>query len=238
MPDRPDPERSSIVVLIADDHHLIREAVKPHLRRLAREVVFLEAGTYEDVLKFGYGLKRPPGGPDIALVDLDMPDSLPEDRFKGLRETCQALPDTAVVVFSGADDAETIAAALQCGARGYVPKSVQGRSLTSAIRLVLDGEVYVPVEATRHLGAIQTPPAGDASNPFKRLTSQEHTSMEHMVNGLTNKEIARLMSLQEVTVKMHLRNAYRKLGVANRVSAVRLAVTSGFAGAIETTGTE
>ena len=72
-------------------------------------------------------------------------------------------------------------------------------------------------------------PTGGPADIFKSLTSQEYTSLRYMVDGMTNKVIAHRMSLQEVTVKMHLRNAYRKLGAANRVAAVRIAVEAGLA---------
>ena len=223
------PGEPDLIILFADDHQLIREAVKPYLRTLGANVRILEAASYEEVLTWGGPQQDPGNRPHLVLLDLSMPGCSDTDPMAALRTVVQALPDTKLVVFSGSDDTATIAAALKTGARGYVPKTVQGRSLVAALRLVLDGEIYVPVEAMRSAMQVPKPVEVPAAPPdvISFLTRQELTSLGLLVKGMSNKQIARVMTLQEVTVKMHLRNAYRKIGASNRIDAVRIALEHG-----------
>ncbi|MGE3476389.1 MAG: LuxR C-terminal-related transcriptional regulator [Rhodospirillaceae bacterium] len=224
----PTTKLSRLKVILADDHELIREAVKPYLRKLAENVDILEAASYDEVCAFG----AETGAVDLVLIDLDMPGYDEAAPFKKMSDVRAAVAKAPIVVFSGSEDRETIAAALNHGVRGFVPKSMRGQSLVNALQMVLWGEIYVPPQMA--LGA----PAGDAPAPDgaagksaaeAKLSPREADSLRLLVRGLTNKEIGREMGLQEVTVKMHLRNAYRKIGATNRIEAVRIAVETNFA---------
>lgn len=215
-------------IILADDHELIREAVKPYLFQISKNVSIIEASTYDEVVAAGKRALAAGEPVPLALIDLHMPGSRDGDLFAGLRMVCEALPGTAVVIFSASEDGQTIAAALKSGARGYVPKTSRGRSLVTALKLVVAGEIYVPpsmvadVFADRPPTEPREPSAGGI--PSSPLSPREAESLRLLTEGKTNKEIARELGLQDVTVKMHLRNAYRKIGATNRIEAVRIAI--------------
>ena len=215
-------------IILADDHELIREAVKPYLLRLAPEVSIREASSYDEVLELGKRAAEASEGISLALLDLHMPASGNNKGLAGLRQVCAAMPATAVVIFSSNEDGQVIAAALSNGARGYIPKTTQGRSLVNALKLVMDGEIYVPLSMVKSVFSGQAPraaPAEEAPATLEsRLSPREAESLRLLIRGMTNKEIARELALQDVTVKLHLRNAYRKIGATNRIEAVRIAL--------------
>lgn len=218
-------------IILADDHELIREAVRPYLMQLGESLSVWEGGTYDDVLavakKAGDAREPVP----LVLLDLHMPGYGDDDMFDGLRRVCKSFPQSAVVIFSSNEDGQTITGALQNGARGYVPKTTRGRSLVNALKLVMDGEVYVPQSLFKDGFTPQTPstpPDQDKAGLVSLLSPREAHSLRLLIRGMTNKEIARELSLQEVTVKMHLRNAYRKIGATNRIEAVRMALEQKF----------
>ena len=217
-------------IIVADDHELLREAVKPHLRQLDADISIWEASTYPEVLTLSQKAQAEKIDVDIVLLDLQMPGQDNGDRFAGLRQVQEAFPNTAVVIFSSHDDRPTVTAAIQNGASGFVPKSMRGKSLISALRLVLDGEIYLPPLLAENASLLPLNGSGENSivDPFSLLSERESTALRHAVKGKTNKEIARELGLQEVTVKLHLRNAYRKIGATNRVGAVRLALKYGY----------
>ncbi len=109
------------------------------------------------------------------------------------------------------------------GAAGFLPTTLGAEALLSAVRLVLSGERYLPAEllAAEVLPRSGRAPSGGAEDdPFERLSGREAEVLERLLDGLTNKEIGRALDVQEVTVKLHLRSVYRKLGVKNRAQAV------------------
>ena len=224
------PHSKPTNIILADDHALIREALRPYLRLLAEGLEVLEAGTYAEAV----GRKAELEGKQvaIALVDLQMPDISEEDPFSSVRNICGQLKNTAVVIFSGSDDAETIGQALRCGARGFIPKSTPGRSIVNILRLVLSGERYIPPSVLEHVLPADKRPGEDNLRPMNHppgtLSDREEESLRLLLKDMTNKEIARELAVQGGTVKLHLRNAYRKIGASNRIDAVRIAIERGF----------
>lgn len=208
-------------ILFADDHELIREAVKPYLMQLVENVKVAEAGSYGQAFDVATKLKASDAHLLLVLLDLTMPGLPSDDIFSGLRKIKLILPDIPLVVFSGNEDPNVIREAIASGAQGFVPKSTRGRSLVNALRLVLAGEVYVPPVMAAAAAAAE--PVAAAQAP-EELSARELESLRMLVRGMSNKEIARELGLQAVTVKLHLRKAYRKIGAANRLEAVRIAV--------------
>ncbi len=209
-------------ILVADDHELIREAVKPYLLQLVENPKLVEASSYGEAFEVCSRLKAEDARVILVLLDLTMPGAADGDAFLGLRKIKQILPSAPVVNFSGTEDPAAISEALRNGAQGFIPKSTRGRSLVNALRLVLAGEIYVPpVMATAAADAAQ---AANAPSSSEELSARELESLRMLVRGMSNKEIARELGLQAVTVKFHLRKAYRKIGATNRVDAVRIAV--------------
>jgi two-component system response regulator DegU len=192
-------------VLIADDHRLMLEAI-----HLALD----ESDDFEVVAETTVGSQVLPlvgrTSPDLVLLDISMPE------MDGL--TCLDLirkrhPETTVVILSGNDETETIRSALARGAKSFVGKQIDPRDLPSALRLAAQGAVFQALEAEPASTQTEAKTAG--------LTPSEQRVLEALARGLSNKEIAKELWLTPQTVKFHLTNIYRRLGVANRTEAVR-----------------
>jgi two-component system response regulator DegU len=192
-------------VLLADDHRLILDATRLVLEQEDDIEVIGEATTGSQVLPL---IART--NPDLVLLDIRMPEM---DGLTCLDRIRKAHPDVMVVVLSGCDDRETISSALARGARSFIGKLIDPRDLPSALRLVAQGAVYNSMSAIPTQGDVEAESAG--------LTPSEQRVLEALARGLTNKEIAQELWLTPQTVKFHLTNIYRRLGVANRTEAVR-----------------
>jgi DNA-binding NarL/FixJ family response regulator len=192
-------------VLLADDHRLILEATRLVLEDADDIEIVGEATTGSQVLPL---VART--NPDLVLLDIRMPEM---DGLTCLDRIRKAHPNVMVVMLSGCDDPETISAALARGARSFIGKLVDPRDLPSALRLVAQGAVYNAV------GSVPAPQDTEAESAG--LTPSEQRVLEALARGLSNKEIAQELWLTPQTVKFHLTNIYRRLGVANRTEAVR-----------------
>lgn len=204
-------------VIVADDHALIRELLERQLKELDADVRVFHAGTLQQVLE----LTRTTERLDLILLDLRMPGM---NGFAGLQAVRQKRPQVPVAILSGQIDPQTIREALQAGAAGYLPKTMRAAGMLNALRLILDGERYVPESA---LSPSAAPGTGEttAAAEFSR---RERDVIKQLMLGHTNKEIARDLQIEEVTVALHLRSIYRKLAVRNRTQAVRLLMERGW----------
>ena len=154
--------------------------------------------------------------PDVVVLDVRMPGI---DGLGCLDRIMARYPRTKVVILSADSDPDRIAAAFAHGACGYVVKSIDVADLASAIRQAVKGTAY------HALGL--TAVSDDDASPAARLTDRELTTIKLMVRGLSNKAIGQELWVTEQTVKFHLTNIYRKLGVANRTEAARWAFRHG-----------
>jgi DNA-binding NarL/FixJ family response regulator len=184
----------------------------------------LETTTYPETVALAGDL---PEGfiPDCILLDLEMPGIPGGDSIAGVREICELFKPSRVVVFSGTHDGPTVAQALKAGAAGYLPKTASAKTFIAALNFVLSGETYVPPIA---VDAVSPPPAPKPAQSL--LTEKEYAALQRLISGMTNKEIARELEVQEITIKVWLRSAYRKIGASNRIDAVRIAMDRGLVG--------
>jgi DNA-binding NarL/FixJ family response regulator len=208
-----------VKVILADDHSLVRDSLRQYVMTLADSIEVCEAASLPEVLTFAHGQGRI----DLILLDLQMPGMT---GMNSVAEVRTAFPAAKIVIISATTDSQVIGAALRVGVNGYIPKTMHGKSLVTALRLVLDGEQYVPAELLNAASA-QPPSAfgahpGDATETLSRLSPREAMVMRLLIAGKSNKEIGRELDLQEVTVKVHLRNIYRKIRATNRTEAVRI----------------
>ncbi|MHB1207171.1 MAG: response regulator transcription factor [Rhodospirillaceae bacterium] len=204
-------------IILADDHQLVRDGLKPYLERLAEKVDVLEVSSLDEALL----LAPPKEAVNLVLLDLGMPGM---NGVGGVARAVAAFPGVPVVVISGHYEAPYVRGALENGALGFIPKTTSGKSMVSALKLVLDGETYVPpllIDA-------KSSEVLSADNPLSKLSTRELEILRLLIDGNTNKEIARALELQEMTIKVHLRNAYRKIGAGNRADAVRIAFQHGW----------
>lgn len=206
-------------ILHADDHRLLREGLKPFLYELA------EAVEVVGVNDFGGAEIAAREAPfDLVLLDLLMPGMTV---VSGLERMHELLPGIPVVILSGSVDPHDVRLAVDHGAAAYLPKTMSSAALLNALKLVLAGERHFPSFAFGGGEGAATEFVNAGAKPQPELTERERTIIRMMAEGATNKEIARVLSLEEITIKVHTRRLYRRLGAANRAEAVRLAVEQG-----------
>ncbi|SIS90203.1 response regulator [Insolitispirillum peregrinum] len=208
-------------ILLADDHTLVRQGLMPFFKALDPDVEVVEASTLDEALEAAQGA----GVLDLILLDLKMPGMR---GTQGLVAMVKAYPSVPVVILSGSVEAADVMSCADGGAAGYLPKTLNSTAMINALRLVLSGERYFPSFAFSAPRKPSEDAEPDTSNPLSQLEEREKLILGMVVEGRTNKEIARALDLQEVTIKVQTRNIYRKLGAANRSQAVRIAMENGW----------
>lgn len=203
-------------ILLADDHDLVRDTIEEFLKRLTDDLQVSHAATLPQALD----VLRKSGDFDLVLLDLRMPGMNGLAGFKAVQAESGTAP---VVIISGETNPDIVRSALQAGAAGFVPKTMRGTAMLNALRLVLAGERYVPDILLAEQAARPEAVAGGEQGPAL-LTRRERDVMRLLVQGLSNREIAGSLKVEVVTVALHLRSIYRKLGVTSRTQAVRMAL--------------
>jgi two-component system response regulator DevR len=204
-------------VAIADDHRLMLDGIKRALETAPDIKVVGEAMSGEEMLTI-----VPRVRPDVVILDLRMPKG---DGLTTLAQLRKSHPDLKVIILSMFEDSEHIDQALHQGAAGYVVKSINPLDLPSTIRQVVEGTVYHPRGRGAATGASgATPTSGGYPGG---LTERELSILRLVAEGLSNLDIAGKLYVTEQTVKFHLSNIYRKLGVGNRTEATRYAYRNG-----------
>jgi len=194
-------------ILIADDHELVRDAIAAYLSAVD-EFNILTAADFDQAMATMGGLDSI----DLLILDYNMPGM---NGLRGLELAQRNYPHAKVALMSGVANKDVATKAMDQGAHGFIPKSLSAASMVNAIRFVLSGERYFPFDFAP---AQATPREG-----FGDLSEREMQTLEQLCIGLSNKEIARNLDIQEVTVKLHVKNVLAKLGVANRTQAALLA---------------
>jgi DNA-binding NarL/FixJ family response regulator len=204
-------EQQMTRILIADDHPLVRGALRQAVANAVAGAEIVECGSLEDVTK------SLDGNPDVDLVLLDL--AMPGVRgFSGLMVLRAQYPGAPVVVVSGKEERSVIRLCIDFGASGFIPKSTDMETMQGAIRSVLAGEVWVPADID-----LNGPVDRDAVDSVRRLASltpQQVRVLMMLSEGLLNKQIAYELSVSEATVKAHVSAILQKLGVESRTQAV------------------
>lgn len=215
-------------LLIADDHTLFRDALVQYIERAEPDASVLLSKDLPGVFDI---LREEKVFPDLILLDLKMPGM---NGMEGLARLREEYPDVAVSLMSGTAENEDVRRAINMGAMGYFPKTLSGKALLKAIQLVLAGEKFLPIDnksneimSSYYDGRKpkERPPSygessyGENSPDKMNLTAREQEVLSFLLDGLSNKEIARSLDLQVVTVKLHVRGIFRKLGAKNRTQA-------------------
>lgn len=211
-------------ILITHDHVLFRDGLRSLLEPLAEVVDFLEASTLEEALDLCSGEERL----DLILLELGAPGVNGISGLRALRERAGQVPIVALGASRRRDD---VILALESGARGYIPRTANGKLLLSALRLVLSGEIYLPSMLLAD-GGPEGAPQGDGlgpplSGPLARLTRRQREVLMLLAQGRSNADIAEALGVELNTVKNHLKAIFKALGVNNRTQAVIEAVRAG-----------
>jgi DNA-binding NarL/FixJ family response regulator len=209
--------KKALRVLIADDHEMVRVAMRYALSGLADAIEWRDAG---DAAQAQAILEQDPAI-DLALVDINMPGS---DGIAWIRAMRQAHPTLPLLVISASEDPRTVRMLIDLGVAGFIPKSDPSAVILQAVRLVLAGGTYAPLRLLAHdavsAHAATAARAPDAIPTVTGLTGRQQEVLALLARGLPNKLIARELGLSESTVKVHLLAIYRVLSVRNRTEAV------------------
>jgi DNA-binding NarL/FixJ family response regulator len=215
-----------IKVLLVDDHALFRDGMRYVLQQLADEVEILDTGNFTEALH----LANANPNLDLALLDLNMPDS---QGVPSLQLFHQRFPDVPLVVVSGSDQREDIENVMNLGAMGFISKMSASKVMLSALRMVLDGGVYVPPQLLQQ--AVAKLDTGKALQDKRSqragkygLTPRQLEVLQFIGAGLSNKDISVKLNLAEGTVKIHVAAIYQALHVGTRIEAVATAQRFGF----------
>jgi DNA-binding NarL/FixJ family response regulator len=207
---------TTIRVLIAEDHQLLREGIRSLLRGEADIEVVAEASDGLEALQ-----RAAEVGPDLVVMDAGLPGLSGIEATRRLRDSRPELP---VLVLSMHDDPQTVDQALHAGARGYVLKGLGVADLCQAIRAVHRGEFYLsPQLAERTLQGYLSP-RGQSVDP---LSPREREVLQLIAEGYTSPQIAERLGLSRRTVENHRTNLMSKLGIRTVAGLVRYALREG-----------
>ena len=200
-------------ILLADDHDLVLETL----------AAFLKAEGQFEVKTCGSldaALERIGNDPkyDLVLLDYNMPGM---NGLEGLQKAIAASFGQPVALMSGTANKTIAQDAIDAGAIGFLPKTIAAKSMVNAVKFMAIGETYVPLEFLNAEEAVPEIPLA------KKLTEREMQVLGGLCRGLSNKELARDLDLQEVTIKLHVKTLCRKLEAKNRTQAAMIGKEAG-----------
>jgi two-component system, NarL family, nitrate/nitrite response regulator NarL len=206
-------------LLVIDDHPIVLEGLAALLGQLSAEAIVLTAHDAKE----GLSLLEDHPDLDIVLLDLVLPGL---SGHLAISEFGRKRPSLPIVVLSSSEDPADVKKALTLGALGYVPKSASQKTLLSAIRLVLNGELYVPPLVIDRPEGENDPRDRTVANAA-RLTERQIEVLTLLSQGQSNKTIAARLNLAEKTVKIHISAIFRALNVVNRTQAAAVGRETG-----------
>lgn len=211
-----DEQRTGATIAIADDHPIMRRALRDALEALSPAPSFVEAHDLPGTLALATD-HRPV---DVLLMDLRMPGVEGTEGVAAVRRAAPALP---IAVVSAIDDPGLVRSLFDLGVAAFIPKTEPPELIVAAVRLVLGGGQYFPPRLLVDPGDAAAP----STDPGGALTDRQRDVLRLLARGLPNKLIARDLGLTEGTVKVHLLAIFRALGARNRTEAVLIAQRRG-----------
>ncbi|MGY8907644.1 response regulator transcription factor [Candidatus Njordibacter sp. Uisw_039] len=200
-------------ILIADDHALVRGGLALVVAMAAPDCKVFEANSYNQVIE----VLSTQADIDLIMLDLNMPGM---DVNTSLTSIRRQWPDVPIIVVSVRDDIDSIRTAMATGVSGYIPKSLPPNVTLSAIKLILEGGIYVPPHVLNFIDDVAAPAQNLQPNPTVDLTRRQQDVLKLMQSGLSNQAIADQLGLTLPTIKMHVSALFKKLQVKNRTEAV------------------
>ncbi len=205
-------------ILLVDDHALFREGMHHIVSQLGEQVEILDAGSFSEAMDIAGN--NP--GLDLVLLDLKMPGSNGVDTVKLFHSS---YPDIPIVVVSGTDHRNDIEYVMSSGAMGFISKASASKDMLHALRMVLEGSIYLPPQLLHLAGMAGGRDSGRRWRVNKfGMTARQMEVLQHLAQGMSNKDIALAVGLAEGTVKIHVAAIFQALHVNNRNEAVRAAL--------------
>lgn len=205
----------SIKVMLADDHILMREGIRQLLEFDGSIEVIAEANDGEECIEKLQSVK-----PQILLLDINMPK---KNGIEVLEEIKRKNIDIKVLILTVHDEIEYLLKAVDIGVNGYILKDSESAELKKAINVIINGESYIQPKLIPALNTRLM--ARDVDNDkVASLTSRELEVLIKVANGMFNKEIATSLNISERTVKNHISNIFKKIGVSDRTQAAVFAI--------------
>ena len=202
----------AIRIAIVDDHPLFREGVTRSLSEIGGFEIVGEGATAQDAERIASTMQ-----PDILLLDISMPGGV----LSAVASILAAHPAQRIVMLTVSEANADVTTALNAGVQGYILKGVGSRALADILRNVAGGESYLsPMLSARLLSDLQSPQSTNgAADRLRQLTERQTEILRLVAEGLSNKEVALRLELQEKTVKHHMTGVLSKLNVRNRTEA-------------------
>jgi len=198
--------------IVADDHPMVRDALALALRAAFPKAEVALAGTLDEAS--GAIAARP--DVDLVILDLDMPGM---QGLAGVSALRASYPSAPLVIVSATRNAAAMRQVVEMGAAGFIPKSAPMEEIIASVRAVMRGEIVLPPNAGDALSSTDA----DLATRAARMTPQQHRVFALMAEGKPNKIIAYDMPIGEATVKAHVTEILRKMGVHSRTQAIVLA---------------
>jgi two-component system response regulator DegU len=207
-------ESNKTSIILADDHPVVRKALRNDLEKEADFVVLAEAGDGEEAVRLASQLT-----PDVVIMDIGMP------KLNGVEATRQikaSHPDIIILVLTVYDDIEHILGILESGADGYLTKNILVEDIIKSIHLIVAGETVMSPQVFKQVlkYALRHSTKPLRLNTGVKLTLRELEILKLIAKGISNKEIAVELNISSRTVKSHMVDIFRKLDVSSRTAAV------------------
>ena len=207
-------------ILIADDHELIREGIRQSLQNLIPDGVIFEAEDEQQVQTVLQSERI-----DVLLLDLVLPNG---KSFKLLENAIIEYPEMKVAMLTASEDVNDVRKCMDFGASAFITKTSGKTNLVNALRLVIEGGVYISPDLIDKINELQADGGGnDDGKKIDSLTNRQKEVLELVCKGSSNKEIANLLGLSDNTVKIHVTAILKSLAVRNRTQAVLFANRTG-----------
>ncbi|MGZ4598345.1 MULTISPECIES: response regulator [Oryzihumus] len=206
----------TVKVFLLDDHEIVRRGIRELLEMESDIEVVGESGSAQEATR-----RIPALRPQVALLDARLPDGSGLDVCRDVRSVD---PSIQGLILTSFNDEDALATAILAGAAGYLLKDIKGQDLVQAIRRVAAGEKLIdPAVAQRVKRSWEEDRGADPR--LRTLTPQERRILEHVAEGLTNRQIGEAMFLAEKTVKNYITAVLAKLGMERRTQAAVFAAT-------------